>query len=89
MANYGRGWNDGYGSQSPEAMAQYDQQQEIEAGQIQNEAAHRRRAIELITKSPRAALEAIRDGYGPNHLSKFARDVAAKALSQMEDSADG
>jgi hypothetical protein len=32
----------------------------------------------------REALEEIRDGYGPNHLSKFARDVATKALSQME-----
>jgi hypothetical protein len=32
----------------------------------------------------RAGLEAIRDGYGPNHLSKFARDVAAKTLAPKE-----
>lgn len=25
MANYGRGWDDGYGSQSPEAVAAYDE----------------------------------------------------------------
>jgi len=32
----------------------------------------------------RDTLRAIRDGYGTNHLSKFARDVATKALSSKE-----
>jgi hypothetical protein len=43
MANYGRGWGDGYGSQSPEAIDAYQDQQEIEAGQIQNARAQRER----------------------------------------------
>lgn len=29
----------------------------------------------------REALERVRDGYGPNHLSKFARDIARAALA--------
>ena len=86
MANYGRGWGDGYGGQSPEAIDAYQDQQEIEAGQIQNARAQRERAMKANAKSPRAALEAIRDGYGPNHLSKYARDVATNALAAMESS---
>ena len=43
MANYGRGWGDGYGGQSPEAIDAYQDQQEIEAGQIQNARAQRER----------------------------------------------
>jgi hypothetical protein len=46
MANYGRGWGDGYGSQSAEAIDAYQERQEIEAGQIQNAADQRRRAKE-------------------------------------------
>ena len=45
MANYGRGWDDGYGGQSAEAIDAYQDRQEIEAGQIQNAAANRRREI--------------------------------------------
>jgi hypothetical protein len=45
MANYGRGWDDGYGGQSAEAIDAYQDRQEIEAGQIQNAAAKRRREI--------------------------------------------
>jgi len=46
MANYGRGWNDGYGGQSSEAIDAYQEQQEIEAGQIQNAHAQRKRQAE-------------------------------------------
>lgn len=31
-----------------------------------------------------AALVEIRDGYGPNHTSKFARDKAASAIRELE-----
>lgn len=31
----------------------------------------------------REALEAIRDGCGPNHLSKYARDTARSALAKI------
>tara|TARA_R110000744_G_scaffold119072_2_gene222206 strand:- start:826 stop:1095 length:270 start_codon:yes stop_codon:yes gene_type:complete len=88
MANYGRGWGDGYGAQSAEAIDNYQEQKEIETGRIQNARAQRERAMAVNAKSPRSALEAIRDGYGPNHLSKFARDVAANALAVMEGSKD-
>lgn len=43
MANYGRGGDDGYGSQSPEAIDAYQERQEIEAGQMQNARARRER----------------------------------------------
>ena len=32
MANYGRGWNDGYGSQSKEASEKYDDEQALAEG---------------------------------------------------------
>lgn len=45
MANYGRGWDDGYGGQSAEAIDAHQERQEIEAGRIQNAAAKRRRDV--------------------------------------------
>ena len=47
MANYGRGWGDGYGGQSEESINAYQDQQEIEAGQIQNARRQREREEEL------------------------------------------
>lgn len=47
MANYGRGWNDGYGGQSSESIDLYQNQQDIEAGQIQNARRQREREEEL------------------------------------------
>lgn len=51
-----------------------------EAGAI---AAWNRRASQAAPASDglREALETIRDGYGPNHLSKFALAIASAALS--------
>lgn len=39
-----------------------------------------RLALEILRL--RKVLEQIRDGYGPDHLSKYARDAAARSLSQ-------
>ena len=41
MANYGRGWGDGYGGQSAEAVDDYQGQQEIEMDRIKNARAQR------------------------------------------------
>jgi hypothetical protein len=46
MANYGRGWGDGYGGQSAESIDAYHEQQEREAGQIQNAKRQRERELE-------------------------------------------
>jgi hypothetical protein len=37
-------------------------------------------ALEEENKRLREALGKVRDGYGPNHLSKYARDIASAAL---------
>ena len=50
MANYGRGWSDGYGGQSAESANEYQEQQEREAGQIQNAANQRKREKDAIER---------------------------------------
>ena len=50
MANYGRGWGDGYGGQSSESIDAYQEQQEREAGQIQNALAQRKREKEALER---------------------------------------
>ena len=36
MANYGRGWDDGYGGQSATSIDAYQERQEIEAAQLRS-----------------------------------------------------
>lgn len=45
MANYGRGWGDGYGGQSAEAIDAYQDRHEIEVVQSQNAASKRQGEI--------------------------------------------
>lgn len=49
MANYGRGWDDGYGGQSAEAIDAYQERQEIEAGQLRNRKVNNMTQIENLT----------------------------------------
>lgn len=60
MANYGRGWGDGYGGQSAEAQASYQDQQDNEAGQNQNTT---RRLARI--KEVRVEVEATLSGLSP------------------------
>ena len=53
--------------------------------------AHRRasQAAPAPSDGLREALEAIRDGYGPNHLSKFALAIASAALMTPAPAQEG
>ena len=55
MANYGRGWDDGYGGQSPEAIDAYQEREAIEAGRMQTAAAQRGRERDRATHTFRMA----------------------------------